>query len=401
MGDASLLRKAIRRHGAFRTALAGGLACTVVSAAICFPTFHAFAVPLTPVLIALPVVVPLIIAPVTLYAFARLVRDLDATERRLSEREEALSEEVAERRKAEEALRQSEAELRSILDNMAEVYYRTDIDGTILKVAGSLEEAAGWTPEEVLGKPIADYYADTEDARERFLTALEEGGGQVTDYEVPMLRKDGSVVWASVNARVCRDENGKAVAVEGMVRDVSHLVHTSRKLEHMANHDPLTGVANRSLFLQQVSLALWRASRYDQSGAVLYVRVEGTDEVVSRLGRGAGDWALAEAAQRLRGCVRECDLVARLSGSTFGVVLENVRQAPSAQAVAAKLIERMAEPFRRGDQAATVTAMIGGAVFDGGGVTLDAVLATAERALDEAAGGSGTRIVDLLRENAA
>ena len=127
---------------------------------------------------------------------------------------------VTDRRRAEETLRESETELRSILDNMLDTYYRTDADGRMVMVSPAIVPLLGYSLEEQIGMSLTDHYANPAD-RQDFLRALEENGGEIRGYEARLRRKDGREIWVSTNSRYCFDEDGNFTGVEGVTRDVT------------------------------------------------------------------------------------------------------------------------------------------------------------------------------------
>lgn len=118
----------------------------------------------------------------------------------------------------QQALAASERELRAILDNMQDTYYRTNADGEIVRASRSVQQLLGWSAEEVIGKRLADFYAEP-DGRERFLQTLRASGGQVRNYESRLRHRDGRDVWVSTNAQYYHDANGRIAGVEGLARD--------------------------------------------------------------------------------------------------------------------------------------------------------------------------------------
>lgn len=150
------------------------------------------------------------------------------------------------------------------------------------------------------------------------------------------------------------------VEVDRVGRALTHAARLLDAAQHEANHDALTGLANRSLFRQMVQQQLALARRNGTSVAVLYVDLDGFKEVNDTHGHGVGDLLLKEAAQRLRAAVRAGDLVARLGGDEFAVALVHPGQRGAAK-VAAKLVQALSEPFELGGLRVSVSASIGGA----------------------------------------
>jgi diguanylate cyclase (GGDEF)-like protein/PAS domain S-box-containing protein len=121
---------------------------------------------------------------------------------------------------AQQALAASERELRAILDNMQDTYYRTNAEGVIVRASKSALQLLGYTAEEVLGLRLADFYVEP-DGRERFLQALRASGGQIRNYESRLRHRDGRDVWVATNAQYYYDQSGKVAGVEGLARDNS------------------------------------------------------------------------------------------------------------------------------------------------------------------------------------
>ncbi len=102
------------------------------------------------------------------------------------------------RKNAEEALRESETRYRSIIDNMADTFFRTDTDGRLVMASPAVEELLGYTPDEVIGTELADFYVDPE-GRAKFLETLASSDRGIRDYHTELRCKDGSSVWVSSN----------------------------------------------------------------------------------------------------------------------------------------------------------------------------------------------------------
>ncbi len=132
---------------------------------------------------------------------------------------------LADRKQIEQALRQSETKYRHLFENLYDVYYRTDDKGNFTLLSPSVERQFGFTPDELIGQNIKDFYVRPE-KREEFLSILNRNG-YVDNFEAQLKRKDNSVVWVSTNAKLLKDEEGNAVGVEGMTRDVTY----AKKLE--------------------------------------------------------------------------------------------------------------------------------------------------------------------------
>ncbi len=128
-------------------------------------------------------------------------------------------EDITERKRADETLRKSEEKYRLIFESFHDVYYRTDKEGRISLISPSVHTQAGFLPEEIIGKPIIDFYA-TPSEFQIFQEKL-KSDGMVDDYELKLRAKNGSIIDASVNARIIFDESGQPLGVEGVLRNIS------------------------------------------------------------------------------------------------------------------------------------------------------------------------------------
>lgn len=129
-------------------------------------------------------------------------------------------------------VRQRTAELQSIFDHMQEVLYRADVRGRILMVSPSVEALSGYSPKEVLGRSVADFYVDDTERTE--LRRQIDAHGMVLDYRMRLRHKHGRMIWISVNNHVYHDESGHVAGVEGTFRDVTDLIRAEEKLQTLA-----------------------------------------------------------------------------------------------------------------------------------------------------------------------
>jgi diguanylate cyclase (GGDEF)-like protein/PAS domain S-box-containing protein len=269
---------------------------------------------------------------------------------------------ITERRAIEEALRASEERFRSVIETASDAFVSVDIDGRVVEWNRKAEETFGWTREEVVGLPlVTTIIPDSERAAHQrgFERYVRTGAGPVvgSTIEVSALRRDGAEfpvelsIWATVSQGVQR--------VNAFVRDTSE----RRALEavtHQAFHDPLTDLANRSLFTERVAAAL--ARRGDSSGATVAVLLLDLDDfktVNDSLGHAAGDELLVAVAARLRACVRPGDTLARLAGDEFAILLDELDDKGDAIAVAKRVGTRLEVPFEIEAMEIAVRASIG------------------------------------------
>lgn len=268
------------------------------------------------------------------------------------------------RMQAQRALKDSEHELRSIFDNMAEFYYRADLDGRIVRASGAALEVTGWGSEDIIGLKLADRYIDPE-GREKFLKAMQESNGIVRNYEAQLIRRDGERIWVSTNARYFLDNDGAIVGVEGTTRDITETIQARDVLQHMAMHDVLTGLGNRRSFESRLKDALPRAKRAESNGAILYFDLDGFKAVNDTYGHDCGDNVLRMVGKRLKALARETDFVARIGGDEFCLIIEGAADIMAVELVAEKLISALTEPYEVAAHCITLGVSVGIILFDG------------------------------------
>ncbi len=178
-------------------------------------------------------------------------------------------------------------------------------------------------------------------------------------------------------------------------RDITAHRMLQQELARQASHDPLTGLANTSLFRERLARALERAGGADPRVAVLFVDLDDFKTINDSLGHPVGDELLIGVAERLRGCVRNLDAVARMGGDEFAVLVSDLRTADDAAEIARRILAVVSEPLPVGSRTVVTTASVGIAVA-GPGDVVDDVLRNADAAM-YAAKAAGRNRADEFR----
>jgi two-component system cell cycle response regulator len=158
----------------------------------------------------------------------------------------------------------------------------------------------------------------------------------------------------------------------------------SRALESLAMHDALTGLPNRRLLLDRISLAIAHARRNKGSMAVMYLDLDGFKQVNDSMGHDAGDMLLKMVADRLVAAVRQEDTVARMGGDEFVIGLWETSHAEGVATLVSKVIQAVSQPYRIQDRAVTITASAGVSIYPLHGEAVETLMKTADLALYEA-----------------
>ena len=234
------------------------------------------------------------------------------------------------------------------------------------------------------------------------ISAFIEGDAKFWSDEYRYRRADGSYALVIDRAFILRDGEGQAVRMIGSMMDITERRLAEERIDHLANYDSLTGLPNRTLFEDRLPQALSLAQRNDQMLAVMFLDLDRFKTVNDTLGHTAGDQLLCGVAERLQGCLRGSDTVARFSGDGFALLLNQIsrtgyaariaqRAQNEAVEIAQDILAALKSPFNFNDRELYVTASIGIGVYPHDGVDAQALLKNAGAALSRVKeqGGNG------------
>ncbi len=224
-------------------------------------------------------------------------------------------------RQAEEHARRAEAVLRTAFENAPIGMGLVALDGTWLQVNDALARMLGYTADELLAKSVMELTDERDrDADDAAIHDLAEGRRRTYAVEKRYRHADGHLVWVRLHSAVVLDDDGAPSYFVSQYEDVSDRKLADQRLAHLALHDPLTGLANRTLLLDRMEVALAQRSREGGRVVVAFGDLDDFKSVNDEFGHAAGDELLTEVARRLQGAVRAGDTVARLGGDEFVVV---------------------------------------------------------------------------------
>jgi diguanylate cyclase (GGDEF)-like protein/PAS domain S-box-containing protein len=282
-------------------------------------------------------------------------------------------------KRAAEALRASEERYRRIVDTAYEGIWMIDAQNLTTYVNPRMAEMLAWTVEEMVGRSVLDFL-DTEEGASFADNQPSRVEGISAQREVRFTRKDGADLWTLLSIRPNFDEAGHYEGSLAMAMDITERRRAQKALEYQALHDALTGLPNRLLLAERLGEALVLARAAHEQVAVLILDLDHFKEVNEAFGLQAGDRLLEQVGPRLRSEIRAEDVVARLSGDEFAVLLTNT-DAGAATVKAQCLIEALERPFEVEGQHLDVAMSIGIAVFPGDGDDANTLLRRADIAL--------------------
>ena len=295
-----------------------------------------------------------------------------------------VSRDISEQRETQEALRRAEEKYRSIFENAVEGIFQTTPSGYYLDANSSLARIYGFDSVDELRSTFSDIAGQlyTDPNRRAEFVALMEQADEVSNFESQIRRKNGSMIWISENARVVRDEAGAILYYEGTVEDITATRNSKQRLLHDALHDQLTGLSNRTLFMDRLEQAFSRLDRHpDALFAVLFLDFDRFKNINDSLGHLAGDRLLKAIARRLQECLRPGDTVSRFGGDEFALLLQDVTDLSDATLVAERVQNAMRQPFQLGSQEVFSSASIGIALGHGDYARAEDLLRDADMAM--------------------
>ena len=268
-------------------------------------------------------------------------------------------------------LRESEARFRSLSDLSSDWYWETDAQGRFVQLAGDLS-ANGITQADVLGRTRWELGAlnmnEADWATHRAVLASKQ---PFRDLELQRRRPDGTLHWISVSGVPLLDGQGALRGYRGVGRDITERKGVESQIERLAFYDALTGLPNRRLLVDRMQRALKTVARRPVHGALLFIDLDNFKDLNDTQGHDQGDELLVQVAQRLQGCVRATDTVARFGGDEFVVLLEDLsteaaQASAEAALVASYIITTLGKPYAMGplgDTSYHSTPSIGIALF--------------------------------------
>lgn len=293
---------------------------------------------------------------------------------------------ITERKLAEQALQSSEERFRGAFDDAPNGVSLSGPEGHFLQVNKALSKLTGYSIEALLTMRSLDL-AHPEDvaADTEALAALFRGEVGTSARDKRCLKADGESLWVSVHRVAVRGPEGNVTAVLSHTQDISGRRLYEQQLVELANHDPLTGLANRALFTRELQSHLDRCRRYGATGAVLMLDLDHFKRINDTFGHNVGDELIISMAAALRGRLRAADTIARLGGDEFAVLLpEGGREEAELVAVAILQAVPSEVTILNGVRPRTITTSIGIAVVDDQAVSTNELLAAADLAMYDA-----------------
>lgn len=294
-------------------------------------------------------------------------------------------------RELQDALRERDAALslskrhlqlaEKIIEASLEGIMVTDPEGVIQMINPAFTRLTGYTLAEVIGRKPNILASGKHDRQfyEEMWAGLHANG--YWQGEVWNRRKDGSLFPELLTITAIKDEEGRTTHYAALFSDITRLKENEERIRRLAYYDNLTGLPNRRLFNDRLSVALAHAHRSRQKLAVMFLDLDRFKRVNDSLGHNIGDYLLREVAHRIRNCIREDDTVARVAGDEFIILLPEIAQPDDAAKTARRIIDSIKRPINIDGKELLVTSSIGISIYPEDGATAETLIKNADAAM--------------------
>ncbi len=275
---------------------------------------------------------------------------------------------------AERAIRESEERMRKFAAATNEGIFMHR-GGILNDVNDALLAMVGYTREEIIGREALSFVApEWKEAATEYQRV-----GREDPYEAELVHKDGRRIAVEIVAKTVRIND--EVSRIGVVRDLTARKQAEARIQYLAHHDMLTGLPNRAYLTERLGTILALARRHGTLVAIMFIDLDNFKTVNDSLGHHVGDILLKEVAARIKGVLREADMVSRLGGDEFLVILADFAAPQDAAKVAEKLLQVISAPIGLEAREICTNASIGISVFPRDGDNADDLIRNADAAM--------------------
>lgn len=281
-------------------------------------------------------------------------------------------------------MREAEAAIRlsaSVFEATTEGIMVTDTEAKIVSVNSAFTKLTGYAADEIVGQNARILKSGRHDAD--FYGAMFDQLGKTKFFkgEVWNKRKDGSIYLEQLSISAICDDAGDVTRYVGVCSDITDRWDRDQLVRHMALHDGLTGLPNRSLLMERLNQLIAMSDRELQRIALIFLDLDGFKSVNDTLGHEAGDMVLKTVSSRLLALLRPSDTVTRLGGDEFVILLHNPNSRESVALIASRVIEEINIPMDVDGKAVHVGASLGIALSSGKDEIPDRLLKKADDAM--------------------
>lgn len=295
----------------------------------------------------------------------------------------------AERKQLASAVACSEARYQRLLQSVTDYTYSVSIENGAASASRhgpGCAAVTGYTTEEYEADPFLWYRMVHDEDRRAVLEMAAQivTGSTPPPLEHRIVHRDGSIRWIKNTPVPHYDHQGRLISYDGLVSDITERKQAEQKLKYASYHDGLTDLPNRELFRDRLQQSIIQARRHGRMLAVMVLDLDRFKNINETLGHTMGDQLLRAVAERLTGCLREDDTVARQGGDEFIILFADMASTEDASFVARKIQAALTKGFALGGQEYFVTASIGISLYPVDGSDVDTLTKKADAALYQA-----------------
>ena len=255
-----------------------------------------------------------------------------------------------------------------------------DSDRNVIHVNPSILRILNLEVYDLIGRH-SDYLSKmlSTETQESIYVSMEKDGHWYGEVEVKRFDGEIILVWMTIDAVLNKEGEPSNFVI--LITDVSELHVSKKKMKYLATHDSLTDLPNRSLIFEHLTHAIDTAKRAGNDGALLFIDIDGFKDINDNYSHQTGDLLLQEFALRLLHITRKSDIVGRLSGDEFLLILENINEMEDILKVIEKIRSQLITPFSINDLRIEITVSIGAACFPVNGDNADQLIHAADQAM--------------------
>ena len=277
-------------------------------------------------------------------------------------------------------LSEAEKKFRDIAHSASDWLWEIDTKAHFKYCSDGVEHVLGYSAEELMDKPLDGFLKEADPSYVKELMISMESQNGLVLHECSYRHKDGSErILLTTGKPIIKFD--KVIGYRGAYKDISKIKAQEASIRRLAYFDPLTDLANRTLFNDRLNRVLQTALRTNLEFAVIFLDLDGFKLINDSMGHEAGDILLGKVAKLFAECIREEDTLARFGGDEFAIVLPNVGSGVAASIVAERIIKTLSNSIEIRNQAIFITASIGIALFPDDGKTIEVLLKNADKAM--------------------
>lgn len=290
---------------------------------------------------------------------------------------------ISARKKAENALRESEERYRLLVENQNDLICKIDLDGNILFASPSLSEYFERSEQELLGHSLVELVEprDRNELQQLFTRVQQE---PFSGYYESRVHTPKGVRWVGWALKAVLNQSDQLSSMVGIGRDITDRKQAEMEVEQLAYYDSLTGLPNRLLFQNRLAEALTESACAGEQLGVIFLDIDRFKTINDSLGHSTGDQFLEIIARRITTALGECGTVARLGGDEFVIFIPRLHCEQGIATMAQEICKRLAQPVFLARQTLYSSASLGIAMFPEDGHSVEVLLKNADIAMYQA-----------------